>query len=119
MNKTIWLLCILLACAANQFAALHALPFGQTQDHSSHAGVNERGDHAMGFNHLKTTHHFILLKTGGSIEVSANDGKDTASRDQIRQHLSHIAKLFAEGNFDTPMFIHATAPPGVETMNRL
>jgi len=109
-----------LASAPNQFTAQSAPPHGQSQDHSAHhAGVNERGDQAMGFSHLKTTHHFILLKTGGSIEVSANDEKDTTSRDQIRQHLAHIAKMFADGNFNTPMFIHDVAPPGVETMKRL
>jgi hypothetical protein len=122
MNKSICLLCTLfvLTSAASQCAAQDAPPHAQSQDHSAHhAGVNERGDHAMGFSHLKTTHHFILLKTGGSIEVSANDEKDTASRDQIRQHLAHIAKMFADGNFNTPMFIHATVPPGAETMKRL
>ena len=31
--------------------------------------MNERGDHVMGFDHTKTTHHFRLLADGGSIEV--------------------------------------------------
>ena len=30
-----------------------------------HAAVNERGDHVMGFDHEKTTHHFRLTKSGG------------------------------------------------------
>lgn len=83
------------------------------------AGMNERGDHAMGFSQEKTTHHFYLTKTGGVIQVEANDEKDTASRDQIRQHLGHIAVMFAEGNFDIPMFVHDQAPPGVADMQRL
>jgi hypothetical protein len=28
--------------------------------------MNERGDHVMGFDHTKTTHHFRLLSDGGS-----------------------------------------------------
>jgi hypothetical protein len=67
----------------------------------------------------KTTHHFQLAAKGGSIEVAANDPADTQSRDEIRMHLSHIASMFADGNFNTPMFIHDTNPPGVPTMTKL
>lgn len=83
-----------------------------------HAKVAERGDHVMGFDHEKTNHHFLLSPDGGSIEVSANDPADTASRDAIRGHLGHIASMFAEGNFDAPMLIHDRVPPGVPTMKR-
>ncbi len=82
------------------------------------AKVAERGDHVMGFDHAKTTHHFRLSSDGGSIEVSANDPADTASRDAIRGHLGHIATLFAQGDFDAPMLIHDRVPPGVPTMKR-
>lgn len=81
-----------------------------------HAGVNARGDHVMGFDHEKTTHHFRLTPTGGLIEVTANAASDTASRDAIRSHLRHIAKMFAEGDFDAPMLIHDRVPPGVPVM---
>ncbi len=81
--------------------------------------MNERGDHVMGFDHTKTTHHFRLLPNGGSIEVAANSAQDTESRDQIRMHLGHIAKMFAGGNFNAPMLIHDQIPPGVPTMQRL
>ncbi len=83
-----------------------------------HAGVDERGDRVMGFDHSKTTHHFILTASGGVIEVSANDPQDGASRDAIREHLSHIAKKFAEGDFEAPMLIHDRVPPGVPVMER-
>lgn len=83
-----------------------------------HAGVDERGDHVMGFDHTKTTHHFLLSATGGSIEVAVNDPGDTASRDAIRSHLSHVAGMFADGNFEAPMLIHDRVPPGVPTMKR-
>jgi len=87
------------------------------QDH--HDGVGQRGDKVMGFSHENTTHHFRLTKDGGTIEVTANDAKDTASRDQIQMHLGHIAGMFAEGNFKAPMLIHEVTPPGVPVMQRL
>ena len=81
--------------------------------------MNERGNHVMGFDHMKTTHHFRLSPDGGSIEVAANSPQDTESRDQIRMHLGHIAKMFAEGNFKAPMLIHDQTPPGVPVMTKL
>ena len=89
------------------------------RDSSHHDAVTSRGDHAMGFSHETTTHHFRLYKSGGAIDVSANDPKDSATREQIRMHLSHIAKRFAAGDFDVPMFIHDTTPPGAATMAKL
>jgi len=80
------------------------------------AGVDMRGDHAMGFSHETSRHHFGLLPDGGIIQVEALSDTDTATRDQIRQHLMHIAAMFNGGNFDIPMFIHGTVPPGVPTM---
>ena len=73
----------------------------------------------MGFDHSKTTHHFRLLKDGGAIGVETNDAKDTKDRDAIRRHLHQIRGMFADGNFDLPMFIHATTPPGMKTLQRL
>ena len=82
-------------------------------------GVLERGDHVMGFSHDATTHHFHLLKDGGEIVVTANDPNDKASIEQIRTHLYHIVGMFSNGNFNAPMLIHDTNPPGVATMIRL
>jgi hypothetical protein len=82
-------------------------------------GVVERGDHVMGFSHEKTAHHFLLYPNGGEINVRANDPSDKGSIDQIRMHLGHIAKLFSAGNFNAPMLIHDTNPPGVPAMTRL
>ena len=81
--------------------------------------MNERGDHVMGFDHTKTTHHFLLRLDGGFVEVAANSPDDTDSRDQIRMHLGHIAKMFAAGNFKAPMLIHDQIPPGVPVMEEL
>lgn len=102
---------ILILLAAGVAAAL-------AQD-AHHDAVDRRGDHVMGFSHEKTTHHFRLLADGGAIEVTANDPKDTASRDQIRMHLSHIAKMFEEGNFQAPILIHDQTPLGVPVLKRL
>ncbi len=88
-------------------------------DSQRHADVNKRGDQAMGFSHEKTTHHFRLKADGGVIEVSANDPKDGASRDQIRHHLTRTAELFGKGDFSLPMFTHGEAPPGAAEMTRL
>jgi hypothetical protein len=81
--------------------------------------MNKRGDHVMGFDHMKTTHHFLLQESGGSIEVTANNADDAESSNQIRMHLKHIAMMFAEGNFKAPMLIHDQTPPGVPVMQEL
>ena len=81
--------------------------------------LNKRGDHVMGFDHHKTTHHFKLSPKGGAIEITANSLENTESRDQIREHLGHISKMFAEGNFKAPMLIHEQTPPGVSVMQKL
>ena len=92
---------------------------GQHQSQHQMDEMNKRGDKHMGFDHLKTTHHFLLANDGGSINVEANDVKDSESRDQIRRHLRHIAMMFGEGNFEVPMLIHEKTPPGSEVMKQL
>ena len=83
-----------------------------------HQAVDERGDRVMGFDHAKTTHRFVLTPAGGVIEVSANSPDDAASRDAIRSHLAHIARMFEEGDFEAPVLIHDQVPPGVPVMKR-
>ncbi len=85
----------------------------------SDAALNNRGDHVMGFSHDKATHHFTLTKSGGIIQVRANDANDAASRDHIRMHLQHISKSFAAGDFEDPMEVHAETPFGVPVMKNL
>jgi hypothetical protein len=98
-------------------ASSKASPTSGTSAHQ--ADVMARGATGMGFSQEKTTHHFILLDTGGRIEVTANDASDTADTDAIRQHLTHIAGAFARGDFALPMFIHDQTPPGVAEMKKL
>lgn len=81
--------------------------------------VNENGDKAMGFSHQKTTHHFILQTQGGAIQVDAKSKADNESRDQIQNPLGHLARMFADGDFNTPMLVHSVMPPGTATMTKL
>jgi hypothetical protein len=95
----------------------------KSDDHPNHADhfakVNERGEKEMGFSQTKTTHHFLLLKDGGAIQVEVNDPKDTAAFDKIRSHLTYIAKAFTENDFETPLAVHGQIPPGVPQMKEL
>ena len=110
-----------LAIAMLLAASLHGQGAGAAQssppphDHQ----LTARGDHAMGFDQTKTTHHFVLYDNGGSIEVTAKDAKDKASITAIRAHLPHVMKMFAAGDFSTPMYVHAQDVPGTAGMQRL
>jgi len=88
-------------------------------DDSASSAISDRGEKGMGFSQTTTTHHFLWSADGGVIQVEANDPTDTATRDMIRMHLTHIAKAFASGDFAIPMFVHDTAPPGVPVMKEL
>ncbi len=83
------------------------------------AGVDKRGDKAMGFSHDTTHHHFRLSEDGGAIQIFPNATSDAANRDAIRSHLRMIAGMFSSGNFSMPMFIHDTTVPGTQNMKRL
>lgn len=91
----------------------------QSAQPPDHAHLEERGNTGMGFEQGKTTHHFLLTRDGGVIQVSANTADDKASIEQIQMHLHHIAGAFASGNFDIPMFVHDQTPPGVPALKRL
>jgi hypothetical protein len=114
--KFLSLFFLLMFCNA-YLDAIAQQPSGGKKD--DFAGMNARGDQGMGFSHEKTTHHFRLLADGGAIEIQSNEPTDAASQEAIRHHLAMIAVKFSEGDFAIPMFIHATVPPGVETIKRL
>jgi hypothetical protein len=65
------------------------------QQQHDNTAMNTRGGHVMGFDQSKTTHHFTLTKTGGIIQVQANDPSD---------------------DFTDPHEDHAETPPGVPEM---
>lgn len=89
-----------------------------TKQHDHDQEMIKRGDQGMGFAQAKTTHHFLLSKDGGTIQVTANTG-DKTSIEQIRRHFEHISHAFQSGDFNIPMFVHDQTPPGVATMTRL
>jgi hypothetical protein len=91
----------------------------QSTDSEHFKDVDKRGDTAMGFSHQMTSHHFLLFKDGGAIDVDADNPNDSGSKEAIREHMIKIAEMFSQGDFQLPMLIHATVPPGVETMKRL
>lgn len=84
-----------------------------------HEHMQERGAVGMGFSQSSTAHHFLIQANGGAIQVTAKDPQDGANRDSIRHHLQHIAHAFASADFDIPMFVHDTTPPGVPEMKNL
>jgi len=79
----------------------------------------QRGDRVMGFAEARTTHHFVIRKNGGAIEVTADDPEDAESVASIRTHLQDIARQFRSGNFELPREIHGQPPAGAATMSRL
>ena len=109
----------LLAISLTSFLLIRAQQQEKPDHQKQMDEMNMRGDKHMGFDHLKTTHHFLLANDGGTIKVEANDPKDTESRDQIRGHLRHIRMMFSEGNFEVPMLVHEKTPPGSEVMQQL
>jgi hypothetical protein len=84
-----------------------------------HEHMNKRGAAGMGFSQSSTAHHFFIQANGGAIRVTAKDPHDEGSRDSIRHHLQHISQAFANSDFDIPMFVHDTTPPGVPEMKAL
>jgi len=82
--------------------------------------LGDHPSHVMGFSQDKTTHHFQLTYHGGVIDVGADDVKDVASRDEIRCHLRHITRRFADGDFSAPVLVHSTTNvPGTAAMSRM
>lgn len=91
----------------------------QAAGHSHDQGLKARGAQVMGFDQDATVHHFRLHPDGGAIDIAVKNGADAASRDAIRSHLPHIAQMFGDGNFSSPMLIHDTDVPGTRAMAEL
>jgi hypothetical protein len=125
MNRTIpgWLLGLTLGLTLE--AAAPTAPQGPPKPAADpHAQMVTRGAQVMGFDQEKTTHHFLLFADGGAIDVSANDKNDgreemMATRDAIREHLPHIARMFGDGDFSNPMLIHGSNVPGTKELAAL
>jgi hypothetical protein len=104
-----------LARAAGAVVIALALTTSAAGQHQ-HGQSTDRAQQGMGFDQKKTTHHFLIEQTGGTIEVTAKDENDKVSVDHIRAHLRHIATVFGNGDFSLPVFVHDTEPPGVSVM---
>ena len=100
-------------------AALLLLAPAAAQHDQHHATLNARGARFMGFSQETTTHHFLLARDGGRIQVTANDARDGESITKIREHLRHIAEVFGKGDFALPGLVHdRKAVPGVDAMKQ-
>jgi hypothetical protein len=93
-------------------------PSPSAHDHH-HAAVDARGARVMGFDQQRTVHRFRLHPDGGAIDVAVKDPSDRANREAIRAHLPHIASMFAAGDFQAPMLVHAVEVPGTADLARL
>jgi len=116
----------LLVCVTNAATQQSSSdPKGETQGSQrtcpmhDHSQMNERGEKGMGFSQTATAHHFFLNSNGGVIEVVVKDPGDASTRNSIRVHLAHITQAFQGGDFDIPMFVHDTVPPGMPEMKKL
>ena len=95
-------------------------PVSAQQAAQGAAGLDARGQHVMGFDQQKTTHHFFLYDDGGAVDVSVKDPADKTNLDAIRAHLPHIAMMFGQGDFEAPMMVHDTKDvPGAKDLARL
>ncbi|MDQ3136845.1 MAG: hypothetical protein M3Q93_04590 [Gemmatimonadota bacterium] len=79
------------------------------------AGVQSRGQVAMGVDQYTSTHAFESLPDGGRI-VLQRDRADSLGTATIRAHLQQIARAFAAGDFGLPGLVHAQDVPGTTTM---
>ena len=84
-------------------------------DAANGPAVDHRHD-SFGFSHLESKHSFKITKDGGAIELTSDDDATVA---KIRTHLQAIAEAFQKNDFETPAFVHARTPAGVEAMQRL
>ena len=119
LNRLALAFVIAISAAAGLDARQSGAQAKPTPQADPHAQMHARGDHAMGFDQSKTTHHFVLYEDGGAIEVRVNDAADTANRDAIRSHLPHLSKMFGSGDFSTPLAVHDTNVPGTKELAAL
>ena len=83
---------------------------------AAYAGVQARGEVAMGVSQYTSSHGFEPLPDGGRIALQ-RDVEDSAGTARIRRHMEHIAERFAAGDFRLPGYVHARAVPGTDVMS--
>ena len=99
------------ACSPDAASRRHA----EAAADSGYAGVQARGEHAMGVDQYTSTHVFEPLPDGGRVALQ-RDTADSAGIAQIRQHMQQIAAAFESGDFSLPGFVHAQEVPGTAVM---
>jgi hypothetical protein len=104
---------LLLACRGERPAA--TVRRAAASADTTFAGVQSRGQVAMGVDQYTSTHIFEPLADGGRIELQRDD-QDSIGTIQIQQHLRQIAASFAAGDFRLPGFVHARIVPGAGVM---
>lgn len=82
-------------------------------DPERQAEVAARGAGVMSFKLSATTHMFTKTPEGAIQQVVVKDPKDTDQVRLIRQHLSTVAKQFAQGDFSGPTEIHGAQMTGL------
>src|SRR5579859_4237139 len=119
MKNLLSILAILVS--SESIAAAQAQPATSPapQEPANHQQMEHRGNQGMGFDQQKTTHHFLLRKNGGVIQVTAKSADDKESVEEIKMHLQHIRRAFQGGEFNIPMFVHDQTPPGVPILKKL
>ena len=86
---------------------------------SDFAGLQQRGETAMGINQYTSQHVFEPLPDGGRI-VLQRQQNDSTGEATIRAHMRTIAAAFSNGDFALPGFVHAmTDVPGTTQMKKL
>jgi len=100
------LLVIALGCSATE---------RDRADDSTFAGVQARGQEAMGVDQYTSEHRFEPLADGGRIELQ-RDSADRAGVATIRAHMRDIADRFSRGDFTIPGFVHSQDVPGTRVM---
>ena len=83
--------------------ALAALMASAQTDHTNH-NMADRGNQGMGFAQSKTTHHFLLRKDGGAIQVTAKSVDDKASGRAHPQALGTRSRRVSVGGLQHPRF---------------
>jgi len=105
LSAVLWL--AVLGCGDGRSAAVARDP--------AFAGVQARGEVAMGVNQYTSRHVFEALPDGGRIELQ-RDRDDSAGTARIRRHMHEIEAQFAAGDFRLPGYVHAREVPGAAVM---
>ena len=88
----------------------------QAHGDTTFAGVQSRGQVAMGVDQYTSQHVFEDLADGGRIVLERGDSVDSAGIVTIRNHMRDIAGRFAAGDFALPGFVHDREVPGTRVM---